>query len=522
MEDNEQGIREQVEERIKTEQESAQAEAKPKDDCIPTAFIEDCFNSNERGDGILFAALHRGKVIFDKTSELWYRWAGHYWTRDKLTDVFELVEEVNMRYLDEAERLEKKAQELPGEENKSKRESLRRKRDAYRDRVRRLRGDRAQKCLTWTHRIENGLKICGDEFDLNPWLLACNNGVIELKTGRKRDGRPGDLITKAAPHEWKGIDEPAPIWAQFLNDIFANKADLIAYVRRLFGYSISGLSTEHILPVLHGEGRNGKGTLVETLRYVLGPLAEPIQPEMLLDQKNARSSSGPSPDLMSLKGLRIAFASETDEGRRFSTSAAKRFTGGDTLTGRNPHDRYETIFEPTHLLCLLTNHLPHAPGDDYAFWQRVHLVPFDMKFVDNPSAENELPKVKDLREKLKGEAPGILAWLVRGYLEWQREGLNPPPIVLKATEQYRAGEDLLGKFIDAYCHDPNDDEVKKSRTLYKDLYDAFKEWYEAEIGDHPPKKQRFGQIMAKRFKKKEIGGKVWYYGVSLKFDLERD
>src|SRR3990167_9581413 len=207
MTDNNAGqdIREQVEERIKAEREAAQAEAKPKDDGIPTAFIEDCFNSNERGDGILFAALHRGKVIFDKTSELLYRWAGHYWTRDKLTDVFGLVEEVNMRYLDEAERLEKKAQELPGEENKSKRESLRRKRDAYRDRVRRLRGDRAQKCLTWTHRIENGLKICGDEFDLNPWLLACNNGVIELKTGRKRDGRPGDLITKAAPHELKSI-----------------------------------------------------------------------------------------------------------------------------------------------------------------------------------------------------------------------------------------------------------------------------------------------------------------------------
>ncbi|MFQ5737240.1 MAG: phage/plasmid primase, P4 family, partial [Thermodesulfobacteriota bacterium] len=271
------------------------------------------------------------------------------------------------------------------------------------------------------------------------------------------------------------------------------------------------------------QGRNGKGTLVETLRYVLGPLAQPIQSEMLLDQRSARASSGPSPDIMSLKGLRIAFASETDEGRKFSTSKAKWLSGGDTLTGRNPHDRYETTFEPTHLLCLLTNHLPHAPGDDFAFWQRIHLVPFDVHFIDNPKNENERPCDKMLPEKLKAEASGILAWLVRGCIEWQRQGLNPPAVVRSATEQYRVSEDLISEFIEACCY-PIEETSKDVRTQYKELYDAFEAWYGAAIGDIKfcPRKKKFSQLMAKRVKKCKVGSYVWFYGVALRPDVEMD
>lgn len=492
-------------------------------DGITSAFIAACLNANERGDGTLFAARHRGKCVFDVTSEQWYYWTGHYWGRDKKLNVFELIEEVCMSYLEEAERIEKKAQskELSGEDNAPKREALYNKRDAYRDRVRQLRGNRAPKCLTWAYRIEDGLKMCGEEFDVDPWLLACKNGVIELRTGRFREGRPGDNLSKAAPVEWLDIETPAPQFEDFLNSTFGGNQELIGYLRRLFGYAITGLSTEHILPVLHGEGRNGKGTLVETIRYVLGDLAQPIQSEMLLDQRGARSSSGPSPDIMTLKGLRIAFASETDEGRKFSTSRAKWLSGGDTLTGRNPHDRYETVFEPTHLLCLLTNHLPHAPGDDFAFWQRIHLIPFKTSFVDNPVKENERLKVKDIREKLKAEAPGILAWLVRGCIEWQQQGLNPPPEVLSATEDYRMNEDLLAQFIEAYCHDPELDQVKAARTAYKEIYTSFKEWYEAERGDYPPKKARFSEIMERRFKKVKVGGTIYFHGISLKTEFER-
>ena len=508
-------IKAAVEARVKAEEEALGGSEK-KDDGITAAFIYACLNANERGDGALFAALNRGQFIFNKTSSSWFAWNRHHWRLDVLEKVFQSVEQVSDKYLDEAEKLSEKIKEAATLKEADRVKKLQAQQEAFFKRVKRLRSVAgAQACLTWSHRVEEALSIRGEEFDRNPWLLACSNGVIELDTGRCRPGRPDDVLIKAVPHDWQGEDCPAPNWEQFLLDVFAGDTELIGYVQRLFGYGITGLATEHILPVLYGAGRNGKGTLVETLRYVLDELAQPIQSEMLLDQRSSRGSSGPSPDIMSLKGLRIAFASETDEGRKFSTSKAKWLSGGDTLTGRNPHDKYETTFAPTHLLCLLTNHLPHAPGDDFAFWQRIHLVPFNIQFVDKPTAENERPKDKGLPERLKAEASGILAWLVRGCIEWQRQGLNPPEKVRSATEQYRFSEDILAEFIQECCEGPEDTDPD-SRVQFKEVYEAFEAWFTRTRGDYPPKKKKFSQLMEKKFRKEKKGSHIWFYGLTLK------
>lgn len=520
-EENLSDIRKKVAARVEAEAFDTQCE---EEDDITPQFIKGCLLANENGDGDLFALLQRDKFIFNKSDGLWYRWQGHHWAMDWRESAYHAVNAVALKYLEEADRLAEQISEAraAGEEGKAKRvEDLQKK---YRRRAHKLRTSAgAKNCLDWSHRIEGGLRVNGEEFDCNPWLLACKNGVVELRTGRFRDGRPGDYLIKAVPHDWKDYDHPAPTWEKFLFDVFSGDEELIAYVQRLFGYGITGLSTEHILPVLHGAGRNGKGTLVETLRYVLGPLAQPIQSEMLLEQRSARASSGPSPDIMALKGLRLAFASETDEGRKFSTSKAKWLSGGDTLTGRNPHDRHEVTFDPTHLLCLLTNHLPHAPGDDFAFWQRVHLVPFKIHFIDDPKAENERPRDKGLPEKLKEEAPGILAWLVRGCIDWQRYGLNPPLEVRSATERYRMNEDTIAEFLEACC-DPPAVTDPEDRVQHSEIHGVFKEWFEANIGDpkYCPRRKKFTQLMERRFEKKKAGGRVWFYGVRLKPGYERE
>ena len=147
-------------------------------------------------------------------------------------------------------------------------------------------------------------------------LLGCSNGVIDLTSGEHRPGRPTDYIKTFAPTPWLGLDAPAPLWAQFLAEIFAGDQELISYIQRLLGYGITGKTTEHILPIFYGpHGRNGKGTLLETVGRVLGEIAGPIEAEMLLLQTHPRQGGAPTSDIMALRGRRLVWASETGEGR---------------------------------------------------------------------------------------------------------------------------------------------------------------------------------------------------------------
>jgi putative DNA primase/helicase len=519
-------IRAQVEERRRIEAEALEANAKPEAPVVTPRLIKQCLQSNELGDGTLYAALHRGQYLYNKNTAQWLAWKGHHWDIDIMDASFAAVETVATTYLEAGHALKDQIDELYTAEKKSEAEALKGQQKAFYARVKKLRSvTGVNNCLTYSHRIREPIAIKGDEIDTNPWLLAFVNGVLDLRTGKFRDGRPDDYLLKAVPHEWQGLDAPAPTFHEYLHSSLDGPPELSAegradysrqlteFMLRALGYGITGLSTEQIFLVLSGPGgRNGKGILVETLRYVLGSLAGPIPSEMLLDQGRAKSSSGPSPDIMALKGLRLAFASETDEGRRFSPGQVKWYSGGDTLTGRLPHDKRNTCFDPTHLLILLTNNLPHAPGDDFAFWDRLKLVPFHYSFVadPDPAKPNQKKRNDNLREKLKSEAAGILALLVRGCLQWQRDGLNPPAIVTSATEEYRMDEDTITQFVDECC-------IRLSGSVVKaaDLYKAFSTWYQEHIGEKVPKQKKFGAMLSKQFKKDKVGGVVKYYGLEL-------
>lgn len=519
-------IKAAVEERRKAEELALADKEKPEKDRLTSAKIRQCLNANELGDGTLFANLNRGRFLYNKTVDKWLVWRGHHWEYDTMEERYQGVEDVCDVYLKEAYAIK---QDGEGEDSNDK------LRESYYKRVKRLRsGSGATNCITFSHRIEDPLAIKGDEMDCNPWLLACTNGVIDLRTGKLRDGRPEDYLLKYVPHEWKGINEPCPHFDNFLNSALdgdpgssdeerANyREQLTAFVDRAIGYGITGLSTEHIFLVFNGQGRNGKGVLVETLRYVFGSLAGPIPAEMLLDQGRAATPSGPTPHIMALKGLRIAFASETDEGRRFSPGQVKWYSGGDTLKGRDLNAKDYIDFDPTHLLILLTNNLPHAPGDDFAFWQRLKLIPFLYSFVadPDPAKPNQKPRDEQLRDRLKNEASGILARFVRGCIAWQKHGLKPPAMVTGATEEYRLGEDTITQFVSDCCT------VKAE--LYAnatDIYTMFKRWYKVNISGKPgscPAQKKFGAMLGKQFKKDKVGGTTRYFGLELRGGVEED
>lgn len=391
-------------------------------------------------------------------------------------------------------------------------------------RAARLRTETGRKrCLEFAKtNLESPLAIAGDEIDRDPWSLPMANGVVDLRTGEMRPGRPDDWLVKSSPVEWQGIDAPCPHWEHFVTEIMGDDPEMASFLQRAFGYGVTGLAREHIFLVLFGRGRNGKGIMTEVIQTVLGgqnattALAGPVQSEMLLDQGKNRSAAGPSPDIMSLRGLRIAFASETDEGQRFSPARVKWFSGGETLTGRYPHDKRNVSFAPTHLLALLTNHKPHAPASDFAFWERLLLVDFPLSFVDRkPQNENERPMDKGLKDRLLQELPGIAAWLVRGCLEWQRVGIAPPAKVREATSEYRRDEDLLADFVDECC-DLQQEGQPEIRSKASDLYDAFCAWFKRNVSAKKSISQKaFGKMMLERFQRERKGGTYYYFGVSV-------
>ncbi len=507
-------MREAVLARVQSESADETPAEPEKKDPLNGVRLIDLVNGGDLLNGVMYSALNGDRVAYDATADAWMIWAGHHWDRDLTGEHLILAERVVDAYLDRQADIDAQTREaIKGgdEQQASARQTAWHK--EIRRRIVRLRTEpgRAAAVSFAATNPTNALAIDGGLIDQKPMLLPVRNGEIDLRTGELNPGRPENFLLKASPVEYHGIDVPCVVLDQFLADITLGDADLSQYIQRLMGYSITGLTNEHVFPVFSGAGRNGKTVLIEAVAHVLGTLSTVIPAEMLLDQGRVRSSSGPSPDIMALRGIRMAYASEADENCRISPSRVKWLTGNDQLTGRNPHDRYPTTFSPTHKLILLVNDRPRAPANDYAFWRRVHLIPFGATFVDHePQTSQERPVDKAMLEKLKGEASGILAWLVRGCLKWQLAGgLLPPPAVRDATAAYQREEDMLGEFLDACCYVGDD-----AHATAKDLYAAFSAWWTENISPTPMSQKRFGGLVGKRFERVP-DRLVWYRGIGL-------
>ena len=501
-------------------------------------FIRKCFLNNEIGDSLLYNSVHRDHHVYNVISDRWMTYVGPHWEIDHHKRSLRDVESVAEQYLPLLEDIEVRLDQIASDkEAAGERKALINQRKAIVARLDKLRSHTGRlavlKCA-----VSNAepLTVHPDSLDTHPWLLPVKNGVVDLRTGEFRPGRPDDYFTMSAPTEWKGLDEPAPNFFAWLESVFdfiepihrEKKWDVIDFLLRVLGYAITGLNTERVFVVLHGDhGQNGKGTLLEILYHVLGELAGVVQTEMLMATKFAKGADGPSPAVMSLKGLRLAWASETDDGQSFANGKLKLYSGGDPLVGRKPNDRDNTRWIPTHTLFLLCNNLPHAPAHDSAFWERIKVIEFPLSFVKRPKRHdeegNELPpdlekhqRLVDpgLMEKLKAESSGILAALVRGCLEWQRQGLNPPRKIVEDSLKYRRQEDDIQDFIDQCCRvDPADPDCK---TTAKELYGRYRIWWEEVATTKPMGIKKWGNLMSQKFEKHKASSIV-YLGVAIKF-----
>ena len=217
-----------------------------------------------------------------------------------------------------------------------------------------------------------------------------------------------------------------------------------------------------------------------------------------------------------MKGRRIIVASETDDGNRFSASAVKRFSGGDTLSGRNPHDIRPTYFKPTHTLFLMTNNLPYTDADDRPFWNRLHILNFHWSYVDKPTQPFEKPRNPNLEAELIKEAPQILAWIIQGYHKYIKEGgLNPPEEMLKERDTYRFRDDTIGQFVEDCCKD-KDKTDPTAATPFKDIKEAFDPWYTDNVSKKVMSAKMLGTLLGKKYEKTKIKGNLpAYVGIEL-------
>jgi putative DNA primase/helicase len=289
--------------------------------------------------------------------------------------------------------------------------------------------------------------------DSNPWSLNVENGTIDLQTGELREHDPADLITKLAPVEYDP-DACAPRFEQFLREVLVED-DLIAFVQRLFGYSLTGSVRERSLEVLHGVGKNGKGTLVELFQDMLGDYSATIDVEVLLQQRYPSSTS--SYHLAELAGARFVSTSEVEEDRQLAEGRIKAITGADTISARAPYGK-PFSYRPQFKLWISTNHKPVIKGTDDAIWDRIKLIPFTQRF-EGAKADTTLP------EQLRKELSGVLAWAVRGTAAWLAEGLQDPPAVSNATRAYRKEMDRYSEFFEEMCV-LDDQAVTKASVLW--------------------------------------------------------
>lgn len=487
--------------------------------------VIDCLYRGEVGDSELLAALYGDRLHYSVSNECWYFWDGQRWHPDELGLAINLVKDLARIYHavaalvnGQAAKLREQAADtaLTESEQTPEQKAITEQRGKL-DKQHAKLIKRIQELHTLA-RMRNILKLLSsypgipvqdEQWDLHPFKLATPTGVIDLRTGQLHPGNPADLIRTSTHAKYTGLDTPAPTWEKFLYEIFQGDQELIAFLARALGWGITGIQADKVLFFV-GTGRNGKSVLLETLGAVLGDIGGPVSKDVFVEQKTQQAGAA-NPHILGLHGKRIAYASETHEGARLNSSQLKHITGKEDILAR-PLFGNIVKFSPTHLPILSTNYPPRIDSDDKALIARLLVVRFELCYVEKPIEPNERVKDDELGDKLRQELPGILAWLVRGCLEWQRQGkkINPPASVLQATKDYQDSEDLIAHFFDEMCI------LKQGvSTPSRQLFTAFKTWVESG-GQRAGSDKMFAERLERKgFKKRRTALHIVWDGIGL-------
>lgn len=395
-----------------------------------------------------FAQRHRNDLRYTALFGRWSRWTGQYWQSDETMEVFTMARKVCRDGAHEAEHADKDKE------------------------ARMIASARTVAAVVSLARSDRRHAAVKEQWDADPWMLNTQTGILDLRNCVQRPHDPNAYCTAITSC---GTADNCDLWLEFLNRSMGGNQELIAFLQRVAGYCLTGLTTEHAIFFLYGSGANGKSVFVSTLAGILADYHKSAPVEIFMESKTDRHPT----ELAMLNGPRLVTVTETEEGRKWAEAKLKALTGGDKISA---HFMRQDFFEytPKFKLMIAGNHKPSLRTVDEAIRRRMNLIPFS---VTIPKEERDL----DLTKKLRAEWPGILSWMLAGCAEWQRIGLRPPDAVKIATEAYLANEDSFSIWIEESC--------RREPTAFETgaaLFSSWSDWCK-KVGEYPGRRKEFNE-----------------------------
>lgn len=442
------------------------------------------YTFDDMGNAERFVDLFGENVRYCYTEKKWYFYNSMRWSVDNLGVILRMADKCVEAMKAEAKLYLQADEESGGDMAK-----------AFEKHMKSSRSNKSKKAML--NEIEHHLPILPIQMDRYKMALNTPSGIINLKNGDVKAHNPEYYFTKITSVDCAEAAD-CPRWLAFLDDIFAGDKDLIRYIQKAVGYSLTGSTAEQCAFFLYGTGRNGKSTFIDVIRDVFGDYAANIQPETIMvksSQSNAINS-----DIARLKGARLVTSVEPNEGVRLNEGLLKQLTGDDTVTARKLYSE-EFEFKPEFKLWMATNHKPIIRGTDTGIWRRIHMIPFNVQIPEDKVDKN-------LTHKLKAEMTGIFKWCIDGCLMWQREGLQMPAAVLKSVREYRREMDVISAFIEDKC-------TLEGTVQASMLYAAYASWADSN-NEYCMSNTKFSTELAKRFEKIKGRNYNYFTGISIR------
>ncbi|HAV3281118.1 phage/plasmid primase, P4 family [Acinetobacter baumannii] len=452
----------------------------------------------EFGNASRMLDAYGNEIMFIAETNTWYRWNGVYWESCVNMVIEQYAKQTVLAMGDEAKKIDDDSQRA----------------EFYQFCAMSQKAFMVKNMVTLAQSDPRVL-VPIKELDSDIYLLGCANGAVNLRDGELVKPNQELLITYST-----GVDynpkAKCPLFEKTVLDAFFGDEEMSNFFRRLMGYAILGNPVENLMIIPFGDGANGKSTVFTTISKALGDYSTTTPAETFLGDAKS-SAGGAREDILRLLGSRFVYVGEPEENKELKENLVKTITGGEKLSARGLYSRHTVEFTPTWTVVMPTNHKPIIKGSDHGIWRRLMMVPFERNY----DKDKTLVKDPFLASKLANELPGVLAWLVRGAIEYQQEGLNPPEKTKRARDEYRDEMDLLKDWISECCEVGDPETVSE---LSSKLWESWQE-YASKKGElrYIPTSRSLGRRLSSKFKTaKGANGARKMLGIRVRISADSD